>query len=306
MNSQYETPILLLIFNRLSTTEKVFEKISAQKPRFLFIASDGPRAGREGEVELVNKVRQTVLNKIDWDCDVKTLFRDENLGCGVAPYTAITWFFEHVEHGIILEDDCLPLDGFFNFCHEMLNYYKHDEHIYEICGTNLQAGKMRGDGSYYFSNYGGIWGWATWARAWKKYDYEMAGLEKFLHNKTIEQKFASKSQQKFWIKTLTNASKLGSWWDYQWLFTVWSNNGICIVPNGNLIQNIGFSSGGTHTLEEPSWYNEMTKARIDLTIIKHPDEIKVDIDADKFQFENTIATPKNNLIKRLLKKTFKR
>lgn len=287
MENLYQTPILLLIFNRMSTTVRVFEKIKAQKPKYLFIASDGSREGKENEQAEVEKIRKYVLDQIDWDCEVKTLFRDKNLGCGVAPYTAITWFFDHVEKGIILEDDCLPLPGFFEFCEEVLNYYKDDERIYEISGHNLQAGKVRGDGSYYFSNYPGIWGWASWARAWKNYDYEMRDYEDFVRNNSISKVLPDIKQRKFWMKLFNNAKKLGSWWDYQWVYTIWKNQGISIIPNANLVRNIGFDDGGTHTFGTPKWYEKAIKGSMSLKEIKHPSSISVCDDADKYLFSTT-------------------
>ena len=96
-----ETAVLFLIFNRLETTKKVFNEIRKAKPPRLYLASDGARADRPGEYEVVESVRKYVLDNIDWDCEVKTLLRDKNLGCKYAVSGAITWFFENEEQGII-------------------------------------------------------------------------------------------------------------------------------------------------------------------------------------------------------------
>jgi hypothetical protein len=286
-----KVPVLLLIFNRLETVKKVLNEISIYKPEVLFIASDGARSNRPDETLIVDEVRKYVLDQINWKCEVKTLFRDKNLGCGIAVSTAITWFFNSVEKGIILEDDCLPLPGFFEFCQEMLHYYDDNEKIYEVAGSNLQGGKIRGSGSYYFSNYGGIWGWATWARAWNKYTLEMKSYKEFKQSRRIESIFADVLQQQYWINTFDNVYNLDTW-DYQWLYTVWANNGICIVPNSNLIKNIGFTSGGTHMITEPNWYKKLTKSTdiVDFSVIIHPNVVSVNVAADVFQFENSIVT----------------
>ena len=111
------TPVLFVIFNRPDTTQKVFNAIRQAKPKQLFVAADGPREGKEGEKEKCEQVRE-IIEQIDWDCEVKTLFRDKNLGCKIAVSSAIDWFFENVEEGIILEDDCLPSQSFFWYCQE--------------------------------------------------------------------------------------------------------------------------------------------------------------------------------------------
>ena len=180
-----KTPILFLIFNRLDTTRRVFEEIRKQKPRQLFVASDGPRVNKDGEREIVEKTRKLVLDNIDWECEVKTLFRGENLGCKIAVSSAIDWFFENIEEGIILEDDCLPAQSFFGYCEELLEKFREDGRISVISGDNFQFGWRNTSDSYYFSKNCHIWGWATWRRAWERYDVEMKTYPNFKKKEKI-------------------------------------------------------------------------------------------------------------------------
>jgi hypothetical protein len=169
-------PILFLVFNRPETTARVFEAIRNAKPSRLYIAADGPRDFIYNEYAVCAKTRE-IASRVDWDCDVETLFRAENLGCKAAVSSAISWFFSHEEEGIILEDDCLPCESFFYFTTILLEKYRHDERIAHIAGSNFQDGKKVGDGSYYFSDLYNIWGWATWKRVWKDYDAELRLLD---------------------------------------------------------------------------------------------------------------------------------
>jgi hypothetical protein len=302
----FNTPILFITFNRLDTVVKVFDRIKEQKPRYFYWASDGPRFNKPDEVQKVRAVKEYIFSQIDWNCEVKTLFREENMGCGLGVSTAITWFFNNVEQGIILEDDCLPLPGFFEFCEELLNYYKDDQQVFEISGTNLQAGKIRGDGSYYFSNYGGIWGWATWARAWKNYDFKMLAFDEFVKGKKIERLFTDKKQQLFWINAFKEGKNVDTW-DYQWVFTFWNNNGICIVPNKNLISNIGFNNEGTHTFNEPVWYKKLIGNCNNIIFpIKHPASKKILKKADDFLFNQTMNTSVMSKLKSAIKRIIKK
>lgn len=109
----FTTPVLFIIFNRPEATRKVFNAIRNVKPKQLFIAADAPRLNKE-EALLCKRTRKIAL-EVDWECEV-TLFRDENLGYGLAVSEAINCFFDQVEEGIILEDDCLPDLSFFPFC----------------------------------------------------------------------------------------------------------------------------------------------------------------------------------------------
>jgi hypothetical protein len=303
----FDTPILFLIFNRLEITQLVFEEIKKQKPKYLFIAADGARTDNLEDVQKCKMVRDLVLKGIDWDCEVTTLFRDQNLGCGVAVSEAITWFFENVEQGIILEDDCLPHASFFGFCEILLEKYKDDENVYGISGDNFQDGIQRGNASYFFSNYCYIWGWASWRRAWNSYDFNLNQLEVFKEKQLIKKIDSRTVFKNYWFAILEKvANKEIDTWDYQWLFTVWNNGGVAVVPNVNLISNIGFGKDATHTTELRQSANMTTK---DIYTITHPKAIKVDKIADRYASDtifNIHKTKKLNFkdLKRFLKRIF--
>jgi len=245
----FKVPILFLVFNRPQTTIKVFEKIREIKPSFLYVAADGPRRDKLGEKEICEEVRNIVLSNVDWECEVKTLFRDDNLGCGKAPAEAITWFFQNVEQGIILEDDVLPAVTFFKFCEELLDKYKDNAKIMSIGGSNFTGSLNEGfNESYIFSEYPGNWGWASWRRAWKGYDYNIVAWDLELVKKRFRNRF-SKEQYLFFndIFSVVCNNNVDDIWDYQWWFHRLLNEGIGITPTVNLTKNIGFNAQATHT-----------------------------------------------------------
>ena len=244
----FDVPILFLIFNRFETSKRVFDQIRKQKPKKLYISSDGARENVVGEKELVKNVRNFIMSKIDWDCSVFTLFRDANLGCGKSVYGALDWFFENELYGIILEDDCLPSDSFFLFCKEMLLRYIDDERIYMISGYNRQdVFETSDNNSYFFSNLGGIWGWASWRRAFKKFDWNMKEFDNFIQNDGFT-KLLGKKLGEYRQKQLKPAidNKIDTW-DYKWGFARNLNSALSIVPKKSLIKNIGFGENATHT-----------------------------------------------------------
>ena len=164
---QTKSAVLFVVFNRPDTTKRVFEAIRLAKPKRLYITTDGPRPNMPDDVQLCKQTRE-IVSVVDWDCEVKTLFREENAGCKNGVSAAINWFFDHEEEGIILEDDCLPANSFFKFCDTLLEKYRYDTRVRHITGCNLQFGKKWGDASYYFSNLTNGWGWASWRRAWRR------------------------------------------------------------------------------------------------------------------------------------------
>lgn len=245
--NQSKKPLLFLIFNRLQETKLVFEEIRKYKPSQFFIAADGPRENIQ-EYEICNAIRNYVIENIDWECEVYTLFRDQNLGCGKAVSSSITWFFEQVEDGIILEDDCLPSQHFFIFCEKLLDIYKNDQKVMHISGFNY-LGEIKYNNQYLFSQFSSIWGWATWRRAWDNYIYDISLYDNLeLDNKLVFNSNNDFNQLLFWrnyIKVL-NEGKINTW-DLQWQLSIWYNDSVSILPAQNLVSNIGFSPEALHT-----------------------------------------------------------
>ena len=280
--TKFETPVLFLVFNRPETTSKVFEMIRKAKPPRIYIACDGPRNNRKNEIEKIAEVKKIVTN-VDWTCQVYTLFRNRNLGCKKAVSEAISWFFKNENQGIILEDDCLPHIEFFSFCEELLNYYKEDEKIICITGDNFQEGKIRSDASYYFSKYNHCWGWATWRRAWKKYDGDLINWPNWSKSDAWLNHTSDKLERKFWSKIFNQvySGKIDTW-DYSWLFSAWFQNALTVTPNVNLVSNIGFGPNSTHTNDaNDKAANIPTK---EVGVINHPISINRSVEADRWTF----------------------
>lgn len=248
----FDTPILFLVFNRPDTTKQVFAKIREIQPKQLFIAADGPRINKEGEKEKTEAVRELILNNIDWDCEVKTLFRDSNLGCGKAVSEGITWFFENVEEGIILEDDTLPDLSFFPFCEELLERYKDEDRVGMITGFTM-VNTSQNEYSYTFQKGGGhVWGWASWRRAWQSFDLQMKDYEE-LKNSGFFEKLCNFDKMK--TQDLINLFDTAYYnqvdtWDIQWNYSITKNNWLTIWVYQSLVQNIGFGEDATHTLQK--------------------------------------------------------
>ncbi|KKQ86154.1 MAG: Nucleotide-diphospho-sugar transferase domain-containing protein [Candidatus Woesebacteria bacterium GW2011_GWB1_38_8] len=251
-----KTPLLFLIFNRPSTTAKVFAEIRKIKPKRLFIAADGPRDDVFSDKERCIEARKITEN-IDWKCNVTRLYRESNLGCKKAVSSAIDWFFENVEEGIILEDDIFPNQSFFKFCERMLALYRKEKRIMHIGGVNFQNWDKNVRDGYYFSKYVHIWGWASWKRAWKGYDVNMQDWPE-IDSKGILDKYYDNLIEKIYWNTIFEAAYSGKidTWDYQFVYHIWKNGGISIVPNKNLVSNIGFGKGASHTSSKNSKLSE--------------------------------------------------
>lgn len=246
MDNVLQTPILFILYNRMDTAREVFSRIRKVKPQKLYIACDGPQKDKEDDKEKVESVRKWVIDAVDWECQVKTRFSEENQGCKYGPANAISWVFENEEEAIILEDDIAADESFFWFCQDMLQKYKTDTRIMIVSGQK-GVWDFPIEGDYFFSSTILTWGWATWKRAWAFFDSE---IEKWPYYKKIELlKNVYGKDAAISLSDNLDAVYAGTLdaWDYAWLLACVSNMGLAIQPACNLIENIGYGEGATHT-----------------------------------------------------------
>jgi hypothetical protein len=297
---QMHTPIAFLIFKRPDTTQQVFARIREAKPSKLLVVADGPRRDRPGEAEACTATR-AIIDSVDWECEVLTNYSDINLGCQKRVSSGLDWVFRQVNEAIILEDDCLPDPSFFRFCEELLDRYQDDERIMAISGDNFQMGNSRTQASYYFSRYPHCWGWATWKRAWQHYDRDMKLWQIVKDEHWLDNLLQHPALIKYWTKRI-QACYEGeiNTWDYIWTLSCWMQNGLVILPNVNLVSNLGFCTGATHTGNADSPFSNMATLPIEFPL-RHPPLVLRHHQADWFTHKEYYS-PQGSITTRLLKK----
>lgn len=246
-NFKFNTPVLIIGYDRPDCIAKVIEALNKVQPERVYVFCDGPKIESRENQDRVEMVRNICNKNIDWSCEISTNYKDKNMGCRAAVKHAIDWFFDHEESGIILEDDIVPNDSFFIFCQEMLEYYKDDTRIAQICGLSREADTYPPEASYSFSRFPHIWGWATWSRAWKLYDDKMGNWNE-IKNRGLFDQLGDNNYSSYWTHHFNLMSEgMVDTWDYIWAYSVLTQNMISVVPKTNLISNIGFNEFATHT-----------------------------------------------------------
>ena len=296
----FSTPILLNVFNRPRETEIILNNLRAYKVPILYLHCDGPRENNIDDQKNVKLVRYLINKKIDWDCEVHLMYEEKNQGCGKGPYKAISWFFDNVEEGIILEDDCIPHSDFFLYCQELLEKYRNINNIGIIGGSFF--GKTNSDCSYFFTPYAGIWGWATWKRVWQKVNYNI-----FISDNEIRLKnhnfLKSYEAENYWLDILKRCKDDGenkTYWDYQLHICLMLENIIHITPTKNLISNIGFNENATHTIDRGNKY--ANKEVYSILPLKHPKNVEIDYNYCNKNYQRTIFYKVKKYVKYILKK----
>lgn len=295
----FDTPILFLLFNRPDLTERVFARIRAMRPKTLYIAADGPRSDRIGEEDLCRETR-AIVEIIDWPCEVRRRYQERNLGCKLGVSSAISWFFDNVESGIILEDDILPDPSFFWFAAEMLDRFRDDARIATINCASFGRPNSGTDASYFLTRYPMIWGWATWRRTWNLYDLEMNQWP--ASRDRIQARFISETTAKFFDAAFDHAKAgIVDTWDYQLNLSIFLNEGFSISPVTNLVENIGFDGRATHTQVGDSPTDEFPVIPLKSPIV-HLSALIPDDSADQ-RIEQRFFGGRRSLLERAVAKT---
>ncbi len=276
MADQFSTPVILIIFNRPQVTVQVLDVLRKLKPLELYVVADGPRSSVESDVQSCKDVR-ALIDTVDWECQIYTDYSDVNLGCASRVSSGITNAFKIFDRAVILEDDTVPDLTFFRFCEEMLIRYESDERVMHISGTNIIGPKLKKivPEDYYFSKNSGVWGWATWKRAWEKYDHSMSAwtgsVEDILAEHTI--RYLPEELKHYNSSYAKAASGELDSWGFRWHFAVVCNKGYAITPTTNLVKNIGFSKDATHTTDIASPLSFLKAQRMTFPLV-HPETVK--------------------------------
>jgi hypothetical protein len=279
--------VVLFAFNRPDVTRRVFQRIRECRPPRLFLVMDGPRAGVPADMASCSAVRG-ILEEVDWPCEVRRDYSRQNLGLKRRISSGLDWVFESSETAIVLEDDCLPHPEFFSFCDALLDRYRDDDRVFAVTGDNFQDGRTRGTGSYYFSRYSHCWGWATWRRAWAHYDGDMESWPGFRASAAWPELVHDPVERAYWerIFAQVRAGSVQSW-AYPWMASIWSKGGLTATPNVNLVENIGFDHAGTNAVESGS--NLGGRQVSALGPLDHPDDVRVDAEADAYAFDHVFG-----------------
>jgi hypothetical protein len=297
-----DTPVLLLAFNRPETTQLVFNSIKRACPKTIYFSVDGPRPGIESDI--INcQLTRDIVKQVDWDCEVNTNFLNANLGCAVGVSSGIAWAFKNEDRMIILEDDTVPAQPFFHYCDRLLEKFKDDTRICMISGDNYTSNCNSTDTSYFFSYYGHIWGWATWKRAWKKFDLNMIDWNLFRDSNQILNIFPNKKEQIYFLKWYNDFlinKKHTTTWDYQWFYCRFKEAGLSIIPRNNLVTNIGVK--GAHTNGTLSYH--FFPVNENFIIEKEPGFILRNVKYDNCHFKNMFGI-KKPLLARVWRKCLK-
>lgn len=277
-------PILLVIYNRPEITKKSIDAIARVSPKTLLVAADGPKSSEDSRR---CKLTRDLIDAVDWTTDVRRNYSNYNLGCGVRVSSAVDWALDKFEEVIVLEDDCIATPSFFSYCQNLLDRFRNDSRVMHISGNNFLERPLREGHSYYFSKYTHAWGWATWRRAWRYFDWKMEHWPECRDAEIVKTWCDDPYERQYWLKIFEDVyGGHRDAWDYQWNFACWSQNGLAVLPSVNLVSNIGFGPDATHTKLQSPYLERSTE---ELNLLKHPPCIFRNLEADAFTFERNFG-----------------
>ena len=269
-------PVLILAFNRADLVIEAMKAIKEYKPERLYLECDGPRINRKGEKEAVEATRKAMIDAVDWPCEIKTLFREENLGCAHAVNNAITWFFEQEEYGVIVEDDIVVSQDFFRLCEDLLPRYRNVDKIMEISARN-QSYRTDIDNTYVYAQCYHCWGWATWRRAWEKMDMTMSATKRMTIPYLVKRLgcFRGIMMYRYFNSAYRHLATFNSW-ATRWYMSILDNDGYVIVPGVNLALNIGMDGGAHYEKDDKDPYADLKLGNVEWPVV-YNDDVKPDL-----------------------------
>lgn len=280
------TPVVFFVYNRMSTTARVFEAIAAAQPSTLLIVADGPHPDRPDDARKCQEIRDLVT-KPTWPCTVHLNLADTNLGFKKRIASGLQWAFELAEEAIVIEDDTLPAPDFFPFCDEMLARYRDDARVMMVTGCNFQFGRRRGDASYYFAHGVGTWGWASWRRAMQHFDPDLSTWGPEAGAEVLGRIWPIQEIADYWRDRINEAARGDvDAWDYQWAYSMWREGGLQLAPNSNLVTYIGCVSDTAHTTDPTAPFCNVPSKPLDAPLV-HPADVQRNLAADLFEFYRT-------------------
>lgn len=282
-SSELATPIVLVLYNRPDHLRRVLAAVAAARPARLFLVADGPKDDADA---IRCAAARAMVDQIDWPCEVIRNYADTNLGVRRRLPTGLDWVFDQVPEAIILEDDCVPAPSFFTFCERLLAHYRADERVMEIGGSNFQFGRRRSTASYYFTgSCCGGGGWATWRRAWRHFDLNIRRWPEWRADGLLESACIDAVEARYWRERLDDIyeGRTTTAWDYQWQLAIWSQHGLSVAPEVNLVSNIGFGPEATNTTSVKALAANVPTE--ELKTIDHPTQVFRNRAADRFLFD---------------------
>jgi len=292
--STFETPVLVIGFNRPDKIVNLLERLYELGVTNLFVSLDGPRNSAES---LICEETLVLVKTFQSRFNLSVVWRDYNLGCNLGVVSALDWFFHQNSSGIVLEDDCYPEDSMLIVLEEKLAL---------IGSARTDIGMITAHNPFtkwptnVLSRYALIHGWATTSEIWLQVrkDYFKVTLPQLVARKRLGRSLA---ESIFWWAN-SNRARLGGvdTWDGIFADRMWRLGYQTYVPEQNLILNFGFDERATHTKnptggihirieeEDKIDFDELMKSRYFKIYSKHlfTAPLKVVLDVFRFKREN--------------------
>lgn len=277
-----KTPVAVFLYRRPEQVRGLMARLQLVRPERVWLVADGPK--NPGEADLCRWAREEAEKAVNWPCEVIRVYAETNLGLRNRLETGLDAVFAREEAAILLEEDCHPTDDFFPFCEAMLERYREEPRAGGISGNCFLPAGAQVKGDYFFSRYLHIWGWATWARAWKGYErarweWPAGGLRELFPD-------AGKKETDYWNRVYARvaAGEIDTW-DYRWVADLWRRGMFSITPSQNLVANRGFGAGATHTRDASVETGIEREASLHPPY-RGPARIEADPALDRLVFEN--------------------
>lgn len=249
MKHLLDVPVLIIAYRRPRIVQNILDICAKNRASSIYVILDGPKKNSSKSALDDNLSIKLIVENFarGYAGKIHTHFQNNNIGCAPSVLTGCDWIFQKENNAIILEDDCIPGDDFFDFSIKSLQAMESDRNIWLSCGTQFAPENLFQD-SWALSKYPLTWGWATNKNKWDEMRTAISGDKNLI-----------KGSYRYREITYWNAGAqrarcgYADVWDTLLAQQMLVHNKFAIVPKVTLVSNVGFDAIATHTKKESQW-----------------------------------------------------
>ena len=244
MTEQF-TPIAVFAYNRpdhLLRTLATLLACDGFDERHVTIFIDGPRDSKD--TRAVSDVRSVAMKMMGPNADIRLAGTNNGLSQSITK--GVTELVNKYGRVIVVEDDLELAPGFLRYMNAALDKYEGNQNIYQVSGHMFDVPEFASRSQSILLPLTTTWGWATWSRAWKKYDSEAAGWQRLRADRALRKRFDLDGAYPFSGLMERQARGLSDSWGIRWYWSVFKAGGLVVFPPQTLVRNRGQDGSGTH------------------------------------------------------------
>lgn len=208
----------------------------------IVVFGDGPRNPQQ--VAAVEQTRQAAQDLLGDRAEYH--FRADNAGLARSVIAGVSDVVNRFGRVIVVEDDLELAPGFLTYMNRALERFAGDDRVWQVSGYMFDVPQFRSRSEALFLPMTVSWGWATWQRAWDRFDPLATGWEQMDSDASLRRRFNLEGAYDYAAMLRRQMTGQLDSWAIRWYWTVFRAGGLVLFPPCTLAHNHGFDGSGSH------------------------------------------------------------